>query len=84
MATGTIIDTSVKYCTNTGDANTFADGITIVATSASNTAIADERCVIMTFTLLTNPIRKVQFEEGLNGMYRRAYSATGWSAWVAL
>lgn len=83
MATGTIKALPyVKYCENTGDADTFADGVTIVTTSALNTASASERCAIFTATLLSNPIRKVQFELSTNGHIYTRYNMGSWTSWA--
>lgn len=83
MATGFIKALPyVMYSENTGDADTFADGVTIVTTSALNTASASERCAIFTATLLSNPIRKVQFEIGSNGYIYTRYNMGSWSSWV--
>lgn len=84
MATGTIKALPyVKYCENTGDANTFADGVTLVTTSALNTATAGERCAIFSATLLDSPLRKVQFELSVNGLIYTRYNSGSWSTWSA-
>lgn len=83
MATSTIKALPyVKYCENTGDANTFANGVTLVTISTLNTAQENERCAIFTATLLTNPIRKVQLEINTSGQIYTRYSTGSWTSWV--
>lgn len=74
--------TMVEYRTNTGDADTFADGITIVSNSTtSNIPASVGRCAVLTFTLLQSPTRKTQTALSLGQIWVREYTGA-WGNWA--
>lgn len=76
--------TMVEYRTNTGDADTFADGITIVTNSTtSNIPATVGRCAVLTFTLLQYPLRKTQTALSLGKIWVREYTGA-WGEWNQL
>jgi hypothetical protein len=70
--------------TPTNDANTFADGITVVTSSSGISNLpTNDRYTVYSWTLLESPLRKVQFAQGLSAAYIRSYSGS-WGNWQEL
>ena len=81
----TALNGKVPYQASTGNCNTFADGITIVTDTSTSNLPASSRMAVLTFTVLSSPLRKVQVAFELSAIYRRSCAdntSTGWSAWT--
>lgn len=72
---------TVKINTPTTNADTFADGITIITnTSGISNLPADSRCVIESWTIYDNPLRRIQIAYELSNIYVRRNTGT-WTPW---
>ena len=71
----------MRYVSTSINGDACDDGI-IISSSSSNTNLAanDQRCVVATFTILSNPVRKVQIQLTMENLYMRAYTGS-WTTW---
>ena len=78
------IANKVDVNTPTNDANTFANGITVVtASSGISNLPTNDRYTVYSWTLLESPLRRVQFAHGLSATYIRSYAGS-WGNWQEL
>ena len=77
----TLLASAFLYRSNTGDVNTFQDGITIVTNVNTLNTPSANRYAVLTFTLYSSPGRKVQVAFGVSEIFIRYYSEPTWTNW---
>lgn len=78
-------DLVLRYTSGGIDGNTCADGciVSSAVSGHSNLAKNDERCVVITYTLVSN-VRKIQTQYTMTDIYRRTLGGSGWTSWERL